>query len=283
MNSISNYNSLLMPNQTINSTEEKTAKHVFIKITRYVLSDILRSKIILAYTLFLCIISLTMFTLEDDASKAILSLMSIVMILVPLVSMIFTTSYFYNAYEFTELLLAQPVRRSQILLSEYAGVAISLLFAFVIGIGLPVWIYDSGQAGSVLILSGALLTLSFVSIALFASVITRDKARGIGMSLLIWFYFSIMYDAILLAVLYNFSDYPLDTVMLGFTAFNPIDLGRILIMLKLDISALMGYTGALYKSFLGSALGMMFSILLMCFWIILPLLFSVRIFKQKNL
>jgi Cu-processing system permease protein len=31
------------------------------------------------------------------------------------------------------------------------------------------------------------------------------------------------------------------------SALNPIDLGRIFMMLKMDVSALMGYTGALYK------------------------------------
>lgn len=272
--------------QTIMTDKNKDIKSsipAFIKITKYVLYDIIRNKILLAYTLFLLLVSLSLFNLEDDPSKAVLSLMSIIMIIVPLVSMVFTTSYFYNAYEFTELLVAQPVRRRDILLGEFIGVAGSLALGFLIGVGLPVTIYETGNAGPILILSGTLLTLVFVSISILSSVLTRDKARGIGAALLIWFFFTILYDALILGVLYNFSDYPLEGPLLIITSFNPVDLGRIMIMLKLDISALMGYTGALYKSILGTQTGIFASVFLMLVWLISPLIIALRIFKRKNL
>ncbi|MEI6817941.1 MAG: ABC transporter permease, partial [Bacteroidota bacterium] len=66
-------------------------------------------------------------------------------------------------------------------------------------------------------------------------------------------------------------------------SLNPIDLGRIIILLKLDISALMGFTGAVYKEFFGSNFGLIYSISIMIVWIILPLSISIKIFKKKNL
>jgi len=71
--------------------------------------------------------------------------------------------------------------------------------------------------------------------------------------------------------------------MIVLTALNPIDLARILILLQLDISALMGYTGALYQQFFGSGSGIVFSIAMQLLWIIIPLLFALRIFKKKDL
>src|SRR6187431_3315951 len=99
------------------------------KLSRYVLYDILRSKVVIAYTLFLLVVSCSLFQLEENESKAIMSLLTIVLIVVPLISMIFTTIHYYNSYEFIELMSAQPLSRTRILLSEYAGVAMSLLSA----------------------------------------------------------------------------------------------------------------------------------------------------------
>lgn len=253
------------------------------KLSRYVLYDILRSKIILAYTLFLFIVSLSMFQMEENNSKAMLSLLNIVLIVLPLVSLVFTTIHYYNSYEFIELMSSQPMSRTRILLSEFTGVAISLLSAFFIGVGIPVLLFAADATGFALLFTGMCLTLVFTSIAFWASVMARDKARGIGFALLLWFYFALIYDGLVLLILFSFSDYPLEKLTLLLSALNPIDLGRIFIMLKMDISALMGYTGALYKDFFGSGTGIFFTAGIMLLWIIIPLWLAVRKFKKKDL
>jgi Cu-processing system permease protein len=253
------------------------------KICKYIIYDIIRSKVLVAYALFLLLASIGLFNIEDNGAKAVISLMSIIMVIVPLVSIVFSTTYFYNASEFMELLVAQPIGRTSILLGEYIGVAFSMVCAFFVGIGIPVLIYAPGSTGIVLIISGIGLTMVFTSLAFFSAVSTRDKARGIGLALMIWFYFSVIYDGIVLAVLFAFNDYPLDKVVIALASLNPIDLGRIIILLKLDISALMGFTGAVYKKFFGSAFGMIYSLFMMALWVLIPLLGAIRIFKRKNL
>src|SRR4029079_19184914 len=126
-----------------------------LRLSRYVVYDILRSKVILAYTLFLFIVSFSMFRMEDNNAKALLSLLNIILIVLPLVSLVFTTIHYYNSYEFIELMLAQPMSRTRILLSEYAGVSISLLSAFFIGVGIPVLIFAADDTGFALLFSGA--------------------------------------------------------------------------------------------------------------------------------
>jgi Cu-processing system permease protein len=253
------------------------------KLSRYVLYDILKSKIIIAYTLFLFVVSLSMLQMDENSSKAMLSLMNIVLIVLPLVSIVFATIHYYNSYEFIELMSSQPMSRTRILLSEYAGVAISLLSAFLIGVGIPVLLFAGNATGMALLFTGSFLTLIFSSIAFLASVIARDKARGIGFAILLWFYFALIYDGLVLIVLFSFSDYPLEKLTLVLSALNPIDLGRIFIMLKMDVSALMGYTGALYKDFFGSGTGIFFTTGIMLLWVILPLMLAVRKFRKKDL
>jgi len=254
-----------------------------LKLSRYVLYDILRSKVVIGYTLFLFVVSTTLFQLEENNSKAILSLLTIVLIVVPLISIIFGTIHYYNSYEFIELMLSQPLSRTRILLSEYIGVSLSLLSAFLLGIGIPVLLFAFNDTGLALLFTGSALTLIFTSIAFLASVKARDKARGIGAALLLWFYFALIYDGLVLLILFTFSDYPMEKFTIVLSSLNPIDLGRIFIMLKMDISALMGYTGALYKDFFGSVTGILFTTVVMLLWISLPIWRAVNIFKRKDL
>lgn len=254
-----------------------------LKISKYVLYDIIRNKVMIAYTLFLFIVSMSLFQMEENPSKAVLSLLNIVLIVVPLISMIFSTIHWYNSYEFIELMLTQPISRKKVILSEYAGISASLVTAFLIGTGVPVLIYHGTATGISLLLVGTMLSLIFTSIAFLASVKSRDKARGIGASLMLWFYFALIYDGLVLLVLFAFSDYPLEKITLILSSLNPVDLGRIFIMLNMDISALMGYTGAVYKDFLGSSTGLLYTTGVMLLWMIVPLLLAIRTFNKKDL
>ena len=221
--------------------------------------------------------------MEENSSKAVLSLLNIVLIVIPLVSMVFSTIHWYNSYEFIELMLTQPVSRRKVLLSEFAGMASSLVTAFLMGVGVPVMFYHFDSTGIALLIAGSLLTIVFTAIAFLASVKSRDKARGIGAALLLWFYFALIFDGLLLLILFAFSDYPLEKLIMLLSSFNPIDLARIYLMLQMDVSALMGYTGATFKEFFGSQAGLFYTMGIMLLWIILPLLLAIRSFKKKDL
>ena len=253
------------------------------RVIKYIFYDLLRTRFIILYTAFLLLSTFAMFQIDSDSGKVVLSLLNVVLMVVPLISVVFTTIHFFNSYEFIELMLAQPVNRKSIFLSEYISVAVSLCGAYVIGIGVPALLFGAGTTIITLLFTGIILTLVFVSLAFLSSVLTRDKAKAIGIALLFWFYFSLIYDGLLLWVVYSFSDYPLDKITLTLIAFNPVDLARIIMLLQLDISALMGYTGAFYKEFFGSNLGAILSFSILMIWVILPLSIAMRIFSRKDL
>ncbi|MGN6193858.1 MAG: ABC transporter permease subunit [Ginsengibacter sp.] len=253
------------------------------KLLKYVVMDIIQNKIVLIYTALLLIISLSVFNLEDNAAKGLLSLLNIILIIVPLICIIFSTIYIYNSSEFIELLVSQPLKRRTIWLSIFSGLASSLSLAFFIGAGIPILLYHADATGFMMIGMGFFLTIVFVSIAMLAAGLTRDKAKGIGLSILLWLYFSLIFDALVLFFLFQFQDYPLEKIMVIFSFLNPIDLGRIQILLQLDISALMGYTGAVFREFFGNSAGIILSFSGLILWIVFPLLMSVRKFKRKDL
>ena len=253
------------------------------KIIKYVIIDILRNKIVLAYTVFLMLLSFSIFNLEDNSAKGLLSLLNIILIIVPLVSILFAAIYVYNSAEFLELLVSQPLKRNTIWLSIFSGLACSLSLAFFIGVGIPVMLYEFTATGFIMIAVGLLLSVIFVAIAMLAAVKTRDKAKGIGVAILLWLYFSLLFDGFVLFILFQFADYPLEKAMIGISAFNPIDLSRILVLLKMDVSALMGYTGAVFKDFFGTTAGFIIALMVLILWIVIPAWLSTRKFNRKDL
>ena len=99
------------------------------RIIKIILLDILKSKIVIAYTLILAILSWSSFALEDNSAKGILTILNVILFTVPLVSILFATIYLYNSSEFIELLLSQPIKRKKIWISLFLGLSFSMILA----------------------------------------------------------------------------------------------------------------------------------------------------------
>jgi Cu-processing system permease protein len=252
-------------------------------ITKFVITDILKNKIILFYALILCVFSWSIFSLEDNTSKGIMSLLNIILLTVPLVSIIFSNIYMYNSAEFIELLVSQPVKRSSIWTSLFIGLSLALNAAFFVGIGIPVLIFVPFMTAITVIVTGMLITTIFVSIAMLCSILMRDKARGIGLSIILWLFLSLIYDGLVLFFMFQYADYPIEKPMAILAALNPIDLARIQVLLHVDAAALMGYTGAIFKKMFGTFAGYIVSLMLMLAWTVFPFVFSLKLFNKKDL
>lgn len=258
-----------------------------LKILKYSFYDLVRSRWSYVYFLFYLMLGFVLLFLNNDLSKATITLMNVIIILVPLIGTIFGVMYYYNSKEFTELLLAQPVRRSSIFLGQYFGVSLSLALSLVIGLGIPFIFYgilNSNAMGNFLLLliTGAFLSLIFTALAFVIALRNDNKIKGFGYAILLWLFMAVVYDGIFLMSLIIFEDYPLDRFSLFTTMLNPIDLSRILVILKMDISALLGYTGAVFQDFFGTNLGMILSFFMLLLWVIIPVYFIKRISGRKD-
>ncbi|NGF54964.1 ABC transporter permease subunit [Parapedobacter sp. SGR-10] len=253
------------------------------KIIKYVITDLLRNRTVLLYTLVLLALSLGVFLMEDNIDKGIASMLNIVLFVVPLVSIVFSTIYLYNSSEFIGLLVSQPLKRQSIWLSIAVGLGVMMAFAFFVGIGVPTLIFAYSASGLMLIVAGLLLSVIFVSLAMWTAVYIRDKSKGIGLAIILWLYFALIFDAILLFLLFQFADYPIENIMVAISMLNPIDISRILVLLEIDLSAMMGYTGAIFRDFFGTGGGMFVTLGVMLLWFAVPLWLSNRYFKKKDL
>lgn len=253
------------------------------RILKYVAIDILKNKIVIGYCLILALFSWSAFGLENNSMKGLLTVLNVILLTVPLVSILFSTIYVYNSSEFIELLVSQPVKRSMIWKALFTGLSLSMVITFIIGAGIPLLIFAELGTAMIMIAGGSLLSMIFVSIAFLSSILTRDKAKGIGVSVLLWLFFALLFDGLVLFLFFQFSDYPIEKPMVILSAFNPIDLCRIMILMRLDVSAMMGFTGAMFQDFFGNSWGLLISFILLILWVLIPFSISLRKFRKKDL
>jgi Cu-processing system permease protein len=225
--------------------------------------------------------------LGNDVSKAIVSLMNITFILTPLIGTIFGVMNFYNSREFVELLLAQPIPRRKIFLGMYLGIGLSLSLSLFAGMALPfvfygIFVSQSMMSLVTLLLTGIFLTFIFTGISFYIALVNENRLKGFGMAILVWLFMSFIYDGLFLLSLLLLQSYPIEKFAIAMSLLNPIDLSRILIMLKLDISALMGYTGAVFNKFFGNSSGMLISFLALSVWTVIPVLFILKKSQKKD-
>nr|WP_298794825.1 ABC transporter permease [uncultured Allomuricauda sp.] len=257
------------------------------KILKYSFYDLIRSRWSYVYFLFYLALGFVLLFLNNDVSKAVITLMNVIIVLVPLIGTIFGVMYYYNSREFTELLLAQPLRRTSIFLGQFLGVAGSLALSLVLGLGIPFVIYGLFRSDAIfdftlLLITGAFLTFIFTALSFNIALSNENKIRGFGYAVLLWLFMAVIYDGLFLMSLIVFEEYPLDTFSLAATMLNPIDLSRTLILLKLDISALLGYTGAVFKDFFGTNKGLVISFVMLMLWTIIPVWRLIRKAKTKD-
>ena len=246
-----------------------------IKILKYSFYVLIRSRWSYVYFTFYLVLGFVLLFLNNDVDKAIITLMYIIIVLTPLIGTIFVVMYDYKSKEFKELLLAQPIKRNTIFMGQYLGISISLTLSLILGLGIPFVMYGLFMSSAIfdftlLLVVGTLLNFIFVALAFNIALSNENKIKGFGYAILMWLFLAVIYDGVFLITLVMFNEYPLDKFALLATMFNPIDLSRILILLKLDISALLGYTGAVFKKFFGTNWGLMLSIAVMLLWILLP-------------
>ncbi len=257
------------------------------KILKYSLYDLARSGWSYLYLLFYALIGFVLLFLSPNLSKAVLTLMNVVILLVPLIGTVFGVMYYYNSKEFSTLLLALPIKRSTIFIGQYLGIALSLSLSLFIGLGLPFLIYGLFQSDAILdfatlLLLGVFLSFIFSGLSYNAAMFFDNRIKGFGFAILVWLFFAVIYDGIFLIILTQFNEYPLDQFSLVVSIINPIDLSRIMMLLKLDISALMGYTSALFKHFFGSNLGSFIAMGILIIWSVIPVLILKAKSSRKN-
>ncbi len=220
----------------------------------------------------------------------IVSLSSLTIFLLPLIALLLSyDSVVGEAEQGTLLLLlTYPVSRSQILLGKFLGhsaiIAVSTLLGFgvsglLIGLATGHWRdAELWQAFGFFILSATLLGCVFVALALLVSVLSREKSRAAGMALILWFWFVLIFDLLLLGLLVMSREGDGNGWIGALLLANPADVFRIANLAGFE--AARSYSGLSYLMHgpLFSPAGLSVVLLL---WILLPLALALWLFRRR--
>ena len=255
-------------------------------VLRAGLRDLSRNPWIGTYAAAFFLVTEGLFWFGGTGPQVVLSVLNVVLLVVPLVSVVFGVIHVYASREFVELLLAQPVSRTRLFLGLYLGLVIPLAGAFIAGTAVPFALHLRAGASLgvviALLVCGVSLSLVFGGIATWIALRTDDRLKGVGLAIGAWLLATIVYDGVVLAVAAAFSAWPLERPMLAMMMANPVDLGRVVVLTQLDAAALMGYTGAVFTRAFGSVPGLAVASVVLMLWCAAPLALAARRFKLRD-
>lgn len=261
---------------------------IYYQIVRNEFQSLLRARWLIGYGVIFLILTDTLFRFTGGGAEVLLSISNLILLFIPLISLLYGILFIYQSRDYLELLLTQPVNRDTLFWGLFTGISAPLTVAFLSGTALPlIWhgnFTGETAAQTALVLGlGAFLTFIFTGLGFVMGLIYyEEKIKGFGYSLMIWLFMAVIYDGLIMLVIFLFGDYPIETAVVGITMLNPIDLARILVLLEFDISALMGYTGAVFNQFLGTAKGVSVASAMLILWLVLPMWLGLKVFKKKD-
>lgn len=249
--------------------------------------DLARSRWLLAYAAGFWAVTEALFLFGGTGPQVVLSLLNAMLLIVPLVALVFGTAHVHAAREFTELLLAQPLSRRAVFGGLYLGMALPLAGAFLAGVGLPLLLHGAATGAPrlallLLAVSGALLTLAFAALAMVIAHGVDDRLRAMARAIAAWFLLTIAYDGLVLVAVSLFGDWPLERPLLVAMLGNPVDVARVLVLTSLDATALLGYTGALFRRVFGTTLGPVIAVAALTAWAVVPVFVARRRFLRRD-
>jgi Cu-processing system permease protein len=218
------------------------------------------------------------------------SLLNLVLYIVPLVALTMGTLSFTSEKSLNEMLFAQPITRTEILLGKLAGLFVSMLTATLIGFGLAGVIIaaKAGTQGAVryplFVAFSLLLALVFLTLAALVAALCQRKTKAFGVVLFLWFFFVLFYDLLVIGVTFWLKEHTAN-LFIFFSLFgNPVDMARVASLLVLDGKEVFGAAGAALTRFLGGeSASLLLLIAGLLVWTVVPLWLTQRLLKRQDI
>jgi Cu-processing system permease protein len=221
----------------------------------------------------------------QDFSRAAVSLVQLVLLLVPMTAVIMGVFSLLPERGAAELLYSQPAPRGAILIGKLLGLFEALVAAQAIGFGAAgLVIYNQAGEGGLggfvaLALAAALLTAIFLGIA--AAICTGNlgarRSRALAIALVVWFLTVVLLDVVALAVASLLRSGPASRLLITAALANPVGAVRTGALLLMEGTAAFGAASLALLRFtkgpVGAGLLIGASILL---WIVVPVWVASR-------
>ena len=221
-------------------------------------------------------------------SSTIASLASLAVFLIPLIALLVSYDSFVGEQESGTLLLllTYPMSKSQLLLGKFIGQGGIISLATLLGFGASAVLlsYQQGTeevipAFTLFIGSAILLGLSFTAIAYVVSLLVSEKSKAAGFALILWFFFALVFDLALLALLVGTEDVISQQGLTKLMMLNPADIFRLVNFAGLDNADVNGAIAVAIQSTMSARQLFM----LLGAWVLAPLVLATFIFRTRKI
>jgi len=199
----------------------------------------------------------------QDFSRTAVSLVQLVLLVIPLTSLLIGVMALAPDRGAAELVFAQPVGRSTILLGKLLGLFQALVGAQALGFGAAGLVVfsqtgEAGLAGFLLLFAGSVATTAvFLGIAalLAAGGAGRRRARTLALALVAWFALVVVFDVAALGAASLLPSGTASRLLIVSVIVNPVDAVRTGTLLGIEGAAAFGAASLAFLRFTKGSLG----------------------------
>lgn len=226
--------------------------------------------------------------LVQGFTRTAVSLLTLALYLLPMLGLILGASAFGGDDGGVELLLAQPITRTEALVGRALGLAAALavvsLGGFALaGVAVLVGAGAVGAGGFLLAALGATLVgLVGLSLGVLIGIVVRRRGAAVGWALAVWVIAAVLFDLASIAVLQLVGDGQPGPWLVTLLALNPIDGVRALALVGLGADVLLGPTGAALYRMLGPGGGAFWVAGSVVMWLAIPAAVGAAVFKRRD-
>lgn len=215
----------------------------------------------------------------QDFSRATVSLVQLVLLLVPLTALLFGVTALLPERGAAELLYSQPAARGAILMGTMAGLFEALVAAEAVGFGASgLLVYSqAGASGAgsfvTLLAMAAVLTAVFLALAgvISAGTFGRSRTRALAVALAVWFVAVVLFDVVAIGVASLLPSGYASRLLIVSVLVNPVDALRTGTLLAIEGDAAFGASSLALLRFTGGRTGAAALIALSALaWIVVP-------------
>jgi Cu-processing system permease protein len=228
----------------------------------------------------------------QDFSRAAVSLVQLVLLLVPLSALLLGVMALLPDRGAAELLYSQPASRGAILVGTALGLFEALVAALAVGFGASgLLIYSqAGESGvaSFITLFGmaAVLTAVFLGIASYicAGTFGQRRSRALAMAVAVWFTAVVLFDVVAIGVASLLPSGQASRLLIVSVLLNPVDALRTGTLLAIEGTAAFGASSLALLRFTKGATGAFVLIASsVILWVALPLWLASRRLSKADI
>lgn len=226
--------------------------------------------------------------LVQGFTRTAVSLLTLSLYLLPLLGALVGAASFSGDDGGRELLLAQPIGRTEALLGRTLGFAGAVALVGIGGFGAAGALVaaragTAGIAGYLFVaVSATLVALVGLGFGVLIGVLSRRRSSAVGWALAAWFAAAVLYDLAAIGVLQVAGDGRPGGWLLALLAANPIDGVRALGLVRLGADVLLGPTGAALQRLVGEGVGLALVTTSLAAYVLAPLGAAAWIFGRRD-